>query len=72
MRRLHEDHALLEAAARLPLTNAEEAQRLTLLTDLDVTSRQTQTSLAAYETGPKLRALRSFLAQIKARLQPRR
>ena len=72
MRRLHEDHALLEAAARLPLTDAEEAQRLTLLTDLDVTSRQTQTSLAAYETGPKPRALRGFLAQIKARLQPRR
>jgi hypothetical protein len=72
MRRLHEDHALLEAAARLPLTAAEEAQRQALLADLDVTARQTPTSLSAYETGPKPRALRDFLAALKARLQTHR
>jgi len=72
MRRLHEDHALLEAAARLPLTTTEETQRLALLADLDATGQQTQTGLAAYETGPMPRALRGFLAHIKVRLQPRR
>jgi hypothetical protein len=72
MRRLHEGHALLDAAARLPLTDAENAQRLGLLADLGVAERQTQTSLSAYETGPKPRAVRDFLARLKARLQPRR
>jgi hypothetical protein len=72
MRRLHEDHALLEAAARLPLTGDEDAKRLKLLADLGVGDRQTQASLSAYETGPKPRAVRDFLAQLKARLQPRR
>lgn len=72
MRRLHEDHALLEAAARLPLTEEEDAQRLRLLADLDVADRQTEVSLSAYETGPKPRAVRDFLAQLKARLRPRR
>ncbi len=72
MRRLHEDHALLDAAARLPLTGDEDAQRLRLLADLDVADRQTQVSLSAYETGPKPRAVRDFLAQLKARLRPRR
>ena len=72
MRHLHEDHALLEAAARLPLTEGEQAQRLALVADLDVASQQTQASLIAYETGPKPRAVRNFLAQLKARLQPRR
>ena len=72
MRRLHEDHALLDAAARLPLTGDEDARRLALLADLDVAGRQTEVSLSAYETGPKPRAVRDFLAQLKARLQPRR
>jgi hypothetical protein len=72
MRRLHEDHAMLEAAARLPLTGDEDARRLALLADLDVAGRQTQASLSAYETGPKPRAVRGFLAVLKARLQPHR
>ena len=72
MRRLHEDHALLEAAARLPLTSGEQAQRMALVADLDVTSHQTQASLSVYETGPKPRAVRNFLGQLKARLPPRR
>lgn len=72
MRRLHEDHALLDAAARLPLTSDENAQRLRLLADLGAADRQTQASLSAYEAGPKPRAVRDFLAQLKARLRPRR
>lgn len=72
MRRLHEDHALLQAAERLPLTDEEEAQRLALMADMNVTGRQTQDSLSAYETGPRPRAVRAFLSNLKARLQPRR
>jgi hypothetical protein len=72
MRRLHEDHALLQAAARLPLTPQEETDRTALLADLAVDHPQTLESLSAYETGPKPRAVRGFLASLKARLQPRR
>jgi len=72
MRRLHEDHALLQAAARLPLTPQEETDRTALIADLAVDHPQTPASLSAYETGPKPRAVRGFLASLKARLQPHR
>ena len=72
MRRLHEDHALLQAALRLPLTPQEKAQRAALLADLGIERPQTQDTLSAYETGPKPRAVRGFLASLKGRLQPRR
>lgn len=69
MRRLHEDHGLLTSAARLPLTDDEEARRLSLLTRLAADARQTEASLAAYETGPLPRAVRDFIATLKARLR---
>jgi len=72
MRRLHEDHALLHAAERLPLTDEEKAQRLDLIADVNIHGRQTQDSLSAFEIGPMPRAVRGFLAKLKARLQPRR
>lgn len=72
MRRLHEDHALLASAASLPLTAGEEARRLDLLAEVDVEARQTEASLAAYEEGPLPRAVRGFLADLRARLRPRR
>jgi hypothetical protein len=72
MRRLHEDHALLVSAAKLPLTEPEEALRQALLAEVDVEARQTEAGLAAYEAGPLPRKLRGFLADLRARLRPRR
>lgn len=72
MRRLHEDHALLLSAAKLPLTAEEEARRQTLLAEVDVEARQTEASLAAYEVGPLPRQLRGFVADLRARLRSRR
>lgn len=72
LRRLHEDHALLEAAARLPLTEAEEAERLALLGLVDAGARQTEAGLAAYQTGPVPREVAGFLSALRARLKPRR
>lgn len=72
MRRLHEDHALLVSAAKLPLTEAEEAQRLALLAEVDIEAPQTEASLAAYEAGPLPRKLRGFVADLRARLRNRR
>lgn len=72
MRRLHEDYALLKAALHLPLMADEEARRQALLQDLNASALQTTHSLHAYETGPLPRAVRNFLADLKARLRPRR
>lgn len=72
MRHLHEDYALLTAAATLPLTQAEEAARQALIRAQNIGARQTEASLSAYETGPQPHAVRAYLASLKARLQPRR
>ncbi len=72
MRRLHEDYALLAAAPRLSLTEAEETRRQALLQDQNAAAVQTRGSLLAYETGPLPRAISAFVADLKARLQPHR
>lgn len=72
LRRLHEDHGLLLAAARLALTPGEESRRLALLADLDLSRRRDAPALAAYLAGPLPRAVKSFLAELTARLRPRR
>jgi hypothetical protein len=72
MRRLHEDHALLTSAARLPLLAAEEAERQRLLGLLNIGQIATQAGLAAFETGPLPRAVRDYLGGLKERLRPHR
>lgn len=72
LRRLHEDHALLVSAARLPLLPAEEAGRQRLLALLNIGQTPTEAGLAAFEAGRLPRAVRDFLADLKARLGPRR
>lgn len=72
MRRFHEDHTMLAAAARLPLTEGEAALRADLLAAVNVDAPQTQESLAAYQAGPHPRAVRDFIAGLKSRLRPRR
>lgn len=69
MRRLHEDHALLTSAAKLPLTEGEETTRRDLLARLAAGERQTEASLAAYEAGPLPRAVRDFLTGLRQRLR---
>ncbi|MBI1171784.1 hypothetical protein GC209_10295 [bacterium] len=71
MRRLHEDHGLLTAARTLPLTDAEEAERLALLARLDAATSQTEASLIAYDTGPLPRAVKAFLEALRLRLRSR-
>ena len=71
MRRLHEDYALLATAPHLPLMAEEEARRQSLLDALNAPAPQTLQSLHAYETGPLPRAVRAFVADLKARLRPR-
>lgn len=72
LRRLHEDYGLLQAAAALPLSPAEESQRLALIARLAIGARQTEAGLAAYLAGPLPGAVRAFLAALKTRLRPRR
>ncbi len=72
MRRLHEDYALLISAARLPLLEGEEAERQRLLDLLNIGQKATAPGLAAFETGPLPRAVKAFIADLKARLRPRR
>ncbi len=72
MRRLHEDHALLTSAARLPLLAAEEVERQRLLTLLNIRQTPTEAGLVAFETGPLPRAVKAFIAGLKARLRPHR
>ena len=72
MRRLHEDHGLLRATLRLPLTEAEQALRDGLMAAQSIGARQTEASLRAYEAGPLPRAVRDFAAALKARLTPHR
>ena len=69
MRRLHEDHAILTQAAKLPLTEAEESARQDLLARLAAEDRQSEATLAAYETGPLPRAVRDFLQSLRERLR---
>ncbi|MGV8987500.1 MAG: hypothetical protein ACOH2H_14605 [Cypionkella sp.] len=72
MRRLHEDHGLLTAATRLPLTEAEETRRQDLLVAVALAAPQTSSSLGAYETGPLPRAVKDFIAALRQRLTPHR
>lgn len=69
LRRLHEDHALLTSAAKLPLTATEETARRDLLARLAAEEKQSEASLAAYEAGPLPRAVRDFIAGLRDRLR---
>ena len=72
MRRLHEDYGLLTAAARLPLTPAEDGRRQDLLSTLNIAEPRTAASLADYEVGPQPRAVKDFLSALRQRLRSHR
>lgn len=72
LRRLHEDHLMLEAAARMPLPPEAEAGRLSLLAALDATAETTPARLEAYLEGPLPAEVRGFLRGLRTRLSPRR
>ena len=70
LRHLHEAALLLQQAARLPLTPAQEATRQALLAALDLDRDWTEAGLDALSSGPHLKAVPAFLASLRQTLNP--
>ena len=70
LRRLHEAALLLQQAARLPLSPAQEASRHRLLANLDLGRDWTEAGLHALSAGPQFQAVSAFLASLRETLRP--
>ncbi len=73
MRKLHEAVLLLQAAERLPLTEAQDVTRQSLIAALEPDRKRSTTELAVLESGQSLKAVRLFLASLREGIRrPRR
>ena len=70
MRKLHEAVMLLLEAERLALTPAQEQARYRLIAGLEPGRHRGEVELAAFETGPELKAVRDFLASLRDVVRP--
>ncbi len=71
MRRLHEAVVLLEAAAGLGLSGAQEAERQAVLAGLEAERRRDVAELVAFEGGAALAAVPVYLATLRGAVRPR-
>ena len=71
MRRLHDAVGLLQQAATLPLSQAQNQTRLGLLARLDANRDWTEDGLQALDLGPDLKAVPAFLASLRPLIGPK-
>lgn len=70
LRQIHEAAGLLQQAATLPLSPAQEASRQTLLRDLDLNRDWTEAGLDQAAASPQLRAVPAFFRALRDTVTP--